>query len=409
LTSSGECCTNRIDAGVIDKKQFKIEEMAEKVLITGGLGFIGLALARTLVRRGMTVRLLDNLSPQIHGAVPQPELGTLLANDRVEVMRGDVCNRRDWVRAVRDVVSVVHLAAETGTGQSMYRIGDYTSTNVLGTALLLDVLANDTHKVTKLVLASTRAVYGEGAYHCARCGLVYPATRSPGRLQARQWEPICPCCCGPIHAVPTPEIAKTSPASVYAATKLAQEDLVRIAAGALGIPFLIFRLQNVYGEGQSLNNPYTGILSIFSNRIRQRKLITLFEDGQESRDFVHVSDVAEVVALGLTGDGGDGRIMNVGSGVQVSVETIALSLKRQFADASAPVVSGQYRLGDIRHNCADISAIGQTLGFSPKVPLEEGVERFVRWVKTQPIAEDGAEGGLDRANRELIERGLMKA
>ena len=122
-----------------------------------------------------------------------------------------------------------------------------------------------------------------------------------------------------------------------------------------------------------------------------------------------MSDVAEVVALGLTGDGGDGRIMNVGSGVQVSVETIALSLKRQFADASAPVVSGQYRLGDIRHNCADISAIGQTLGFSPKVPLEEGVERFVRWVKTQPIAEDGAEGGLDRANRELIERGLMKA
>jgi dTDP-L-rhamnose 4-epimerase len=379
--------------------------MAEKVLITGGLGFIGLALARTLVRRGMTVQLLDNLSPQIHGAVPQPELGTLLANDRVEVMRGDVCNRRDWVRALRDVVSVVHLAAETGTGQSMYRIGDYTSTNVLGTALLLDVLANDTHKVTKLVLASTRAVYGEGAYQCARCGLVYPATRSPGRLQAGQWEPICPCCCGPIHAVPTPEIAKTSPASVYAATKLAQEDLVRIAAGALGIPFLIFRLQNVYGEGQSLNNPYTGILSIFSNRIRQRKPIALFEDGQESRDFVHVSDVAEVVALGLTGDGGDGRIMNVGSGVQVSVETIALSLKRQFADASAPVVSGQYRLGDIRHNYADISAIGQTLGFSPNVPLEEGVERFVRWVKTQPIAE----GGLDRANRELIERGLMKA
>jgi len=383
--------------------------MVEKVLITGGLGFIGLALTRTLVRRGMTVRLLDNLSPQIHGAVPQPELGTLLANDRVEVMRGDVCNRRDWVPALRDVVSVVHLAAETGTGQSMYRIGDYASTNVLGTALLLDVLANDAHKVTKLVLASTRAVYGEGAYQCTRCGLVYPATRSPGRLQAGQWEPICPCCCGPIHAVPTPEIAKTSPASVYAATKLAQEDLVRIAAGALGIPFLIFRLQNVYGEGQSLNNPYTGILSIFSNRIRQRKPIALFEDGQESRDFVHVSDVAEVVALGLTGDGGDGRIMNVGSGVQVSVETIALSLKRQFADASAPVVSGQYRLGDIRHNYADISAIGQTLGFSPKVPLEEGVERFVRWVKTQPIAEDGAEGGLDRANRELIERGLMKA
>jgi dTDP-L-rhamnose 4-epimerase len=383
--------------------------MAEMVLITGGLGFIGLELARTLVGRGMTVRLLDNLSPQIHGAVPQPELGTLFADDRVEMMRGDVCNRRDWVSALHDVGAVVHLAAETGTGQSMYRIGDYTSTNVLGTALLMDVLANDRHEVTKLVLASSRAVYGEGAYQCPRCGLVYPPMRSPGSLQAGQWEPICPCCCGPVQSVATPEIAKTSPASVYAATKLAQEDLVRIAAGALGIPFLIFRLQNVYGEGQSLHNPYTGILSIFSNRIRQRKLLALFEDGQESRDFVHVSDVAEVVALGLMGDGGDGLIMNVGSGVPVSVETIARSLKREFADASAPVVSGQYRLGDIRHNYADISAVGQALGFSPQVPLEEGIERFVRWVKTQPIVEDGAEDGLDRANRELIERGLMKA
>ena len=234
--------------------------MAQKVLITGGLGFIGLALARTLVRRGMTVRLMDNLSPQIHGVDSQPELGALLEKHHVEVMRGDVCQRRDWVLALRDVASVVHLAAETGTGQSMYRIGDYTSTNVLGTALLLDVLANDRHEVTKLVLASSRSVYGEGAYRCARCGLVYPPMRSLGSLQAGQWEPPCPCCCGPIQPVATPETARTSPASVYAATKLAQEDLVRIAANALGIPFLIFRLQNVYGEGQSLNNPYTGIL-----------------------------------------------------------------------------------------------------------------------------------------------------
>ncbi len=304
----------------------------QKVLITGGLGFIGLSLARTLVRRGMTVRLLDNLSPQIHGIVPasrrwsRSRLGDL-PDDRVEVMRGDVCHRRDWVLALRDVASVVHLAAETGTGQSMYRIGDYTSTNVLGTALLLDVLANDRHEVTKLVLASSRSVYGEGAYQCARCGLVYPPMRSPGSLAAGQWEPLCPDCCGPIAPVATPEIAKTSPASIYAATKLAQEDLVRIAASALGIPFLIFRLQNVYGEGQSLNNPYTGILSIFSNRIRQGKEIVLFEDGQESRDFVHVSDVAEAMALGLLGDGGDGLTMNVGSGVAVSVDTIARSLE----------------------------------------------------------------------------------
>jgi dTDP-L-rhamnose 4-epimerase len=382
--------------------------MAEKVLITGGLGFIGLALARTLVRRGMTVRLLDNLSPQIHGVAP-PELDNLLAEGRVEVMLGDVCQRGDWLLALRDVASVVHLAAETGTGQSMYRIGDYTSTNVLGTALLLDVLANDSHAVTKLVLASSRSVYGGGAYDCPCCGPVYPPARSPTSLAARDWEPLCPVCCGPIHAVATPETARTSPASVYAATKLAQEDLVRIAAGALGIPFVILRFQNVYGEGQSLNNPYTGILSIFSNRIRQGKAIVLFEDGEESRDFVHVSDVTGAMALCLLGKGGDGLTMNVGSGVQVSVQTIARSLKRQFADPSAPFVSGQYRLGDIRHNYADISAIKRALGFSPKMPLEEGIARFVRWVETQPIAEDGAEDGLDRANRELIERGLMKA
>ena len=173
--------------------------MGQKVLITGGLGFIGLALARTLVRRGMTVRLLDNLSPQIHGVDPQPELGALLEKHHVEVMLGDVCQRQDWVLALRDVASVVHLAAETGTGQSMYRIGDYTSTNVLGTALLLDVLANDRHGVKKLVLASSRSVYGEGAYQCARCGLVYPPMRSLESLQASQWEPPCPRCFGAIQ------------------------------------------------------------------------------------------------------------------------------------------------------------------------------------------------------------------
>src|ERR1700677_5280610 len=162
--------------------------MAEKVLITGGLGFIGLALARTLVRRGMSVRLLDNLSPQIHGIDPQPDLGALLEKHHVEVMLGDVCQRQDWALALRDVVSVVHLAAETGTGQSMYRIGDYTNTNVLGTALLLDVLANERHDVRKLLLASSRSVYGEGAYRCAHCGLVYPPMRSLPNLLANQWE-----------------------------------------------------------------------------------------------------------------------------------------------------------------------------------------------------------------------------
>jgi dTDP-L-rhamnose 4-epimerase len=384
--------------------------MAQKVLITGGLGFIGIELARTLVRRGMTVRLLDNLSPQIHGVNSQADLGAVPDKLHAEVMLGDVCQRSDWVLALRDVAAVVHLAAETGTGQSMYRIGDYTNTNVLGTALLLDVLANDRHDVRKLVLASSRSVYGEGAYRCVHCGLVSPPMRSLPSLLANQWEPLCPLCSGAIDPVATPETCATSPASVYAATKLAQEDLLRIVGNALGIPFVIFRLQNVYGEGQSLNNPYTGILSIFSNRIRQGKEIVLFEDGRESRDFVHVSDVAEAMALGLESDSGDGLTLNVGSGVQVSVETIARSLLSQFKDSSVAVlVSGQYRLGDIRHNYADIKAIGRLLAFVPKVSLEEGIARFVGWVKTQRMMQSGAEDGLDRANKELIERGLMKA
>ncbi len=380
--------------------------MGKKVLITGGLGFIGLELAKTLVRRGMTVRLMDNLSPQIHGVLPKPDLGPLLSDDRVEVVRGDVCHRRDWVAAIQDMESVVHLAAETGTGQSMYRIGDYTNTNVLGTALMLDVLANESHGVTKLVLASSRSVYGEGTYRCAGCGLVYPPMRSADSLAVDQWEPLCPGCCGPVVPVATPETARTSPASIYAATKLAQEDLVRIASSSLGIPFLIFRFQNVYGEGQSLNNPYTGILSIFSNRMRQGKDIVLFEDGQESRDCVHVFDVVEALVLGLVRNGGDGLTMNIGSGTAVSVATIARTLKRHFADSSsALIVSGQYRLGDIRHSFADMTVIGKALGYSPNISLEEGIARFARWVKTQPSVEDR----LDHANQELIERGLMKA
>jgi dTDP-L-rhamnose 4-epimerase len=382
--------------------------MAEKVLITGGLGFIGLALAEKLVRRGKTVRLLDNLNPQIHG-VATPEFGHVVQQGGVEVMLGDVCQRDDWTLALRDVSAVVHLAAETGTGQSMYRIGDYTSTNVLGTALLLDTLANNRHSVRKLVLASSRSVYGEGAYDCAGCGLVYPSARGSESLAAGEWEPCCPLCSGSISAIATPESARTSPASVYAATKLAQEDLVRISASALRVNWQIFRFQNVYGEGQSLHNPYTGILSIFSNRIRQGKEIFLFEDGKESRDFVHVSDVTEAIALGLASAGGDNLTMNVGSGEQVSVETIARLLKKQFGDNTPPIVSGQYRLGDIRHNHADISLIAEALGFVPQMSLQEGIARFVRWVETQPMALDGAEDGLERANRELVERGLMKA
>jgi len=374
-----------------------------RVLITGGVGFIGLEVARLLVDQSYPVLLFDNLSSQIHGAIPDLAGLRLLRNATVEVLRGDVSKPSDWAAALAEVGAVVHLAAETGTAQSMYEISRYTETNVGGTAALLNHLANHKHKVSKIILASSRAVYGEGAYRCRDCGLVYPPARSEEMFRLAEWQPRCPSCERQIEAAATPEEAKTAPASIYAATKLAQEGLVRVAAGALGIPAVIYRFQNVYGEGQSLKNPYTGILSIFSNQLRMGKTIHLYEDGQESRDFVHVSDVARAVVAGLASDGADGATLNVGSGEPTSVEQVALLLEERFGVKTQPLISGQYRLGDIRHGYADLTAIRSRLGFAPQVSLDEGLTRFVEWVKTQPLEPDR----LDQAAAELRARGLM--
>jgi dTDP-L-rhamnose 4-epimerase len=374
----------------------------DKVLITGGLGFIGCQVAEQLVCMGRAVRLLDNLNPQIHGAVPHIK-SALLHNPRAEVIRGDVNHPEGWRDWLEGVSCVIHLAAETGTAQSMYEIRRYTGTNVGGTACLLDYLASHKHRVAKIILASSRSVYGEGAYLCDCCGLVYPPMREDAAFRSAQWEPLCPTCNGQIHATATRECAKTAPASIYAATKLAQEDLVRVASKALGIPAVIFRLQNVYGEGQSLKNPYTGILSIFSNQLRQGKTISLYEDGRESRDFVHVTDVARAVVLGLASDKAEGSTLNVGSGQPTSVERVALLLKELLGGKTPPIVSGEYRLGDIRHGYADLTAIRAQLGFLPEVTLEQGLDRFVAWLGTQPVEPDR----LDLATQELLERGLM--
>jgi dTDP-L-rhamnose 4-epimerase len=376
----------------------------DKILITGGLGFIGMNVANLLVEQGRQVLLFDNLSPQIHGAIPDLSSLPLLRSANVEVVRGNVCRHDDWGAVLADVGCIVHLAAETGTAQSMYEISRYTETNVSGTARLLDYLANHKHNVIKIILASSRSVYGEGAYQCGRCGVVFPSMRSVEMLRCQRWQPECPTCGDEIGATATREDAKTAPASIYAATKLAQEDLVRIAGNALGISTVIFRLQNVYGEGQSLRNPYTGILSIFSNQIRLGKIVNLYEDGQESRDFVHVSDVARAIVLGVTSDRADGNTLNVGYGKPTSVERIALLLSELLGADTQPIVSGQYRVGDIRHGYADTSAIYQRLGFTPELSLEQGLDRFVAWVRRQPMEDDR----LDAATQELLSRGFME-
>lgn len=373
------------------------------VLITGGLGFIGTNLAISICRvGGHKIRIFDNLSPQIHGVIPSVD-NRLLGVDDIEIIRGDVCNQAAIFAAFAGIDAVVHLAAETGTAQSMYQIAHYNAVNSQATAQMLDFLANNPHSVKKMVLASSRSIYGEGAYECATHGQVYPVARSAIQLQNQQWDPVCPICADVIRAIPTPESARPSPASIYAATKYAQEDLIRIAGDSLGIKTAILRFQNVYGAGQSLNNPYTGILSIFSTRIRRGMSLPIFEDGAESRDFVHVQDVVQAIILALETDATNGGIFNVGSGEATTVLEIVNMLVDAFDGKIRPHVTGQYRLGDIRHCYADLSKIRKKLCFEPKISLKEGIAEFAAWVLSQPLPEDG----LDKANEELKKRKMM--
>lgn len=375
------------------------------ILITGGLGFIGLNLAEQLIGTGVRVRLFDNLSAQIHGALPvidHPVLGSA----SVEVMRGSVSSRADLTRAIDGVDAIVHLAAETGTAQSMYEIAHYSDVNIQATALLLDVLQHQKHDVRKIALASSRSVYGEGAFVCRACSpdtVRYPDPRTREQLAAHQWEPLCPVCGTGMSPVATPEHARIYPASIYAATKFAQEELIRIGAQAQGIASVVLRLQNVYGEGQSLNNPYTGILSIFSTRIRQNKTLPIFEDGLESRDFVHVSDVARAFVAALNTDTGAFGVFNVGAGEPVTVMDVATKLSSRLGGTIAPHTTAEYRVGDIRHCYADISRTEQALAYRPQIGIDDGLDRFVAWVLTQPLPEDR----LDQANDELRRRKLM--
>jgi dTDP-L-rhamnose 4-epimerase len=376
--------------------------MSKRILITGGAGFIGQHLTKRALATGHWVRILDNLSPQIHG-----ENASFVAPPGAEFCKGDVSVRSDLEAALAGIDTVVHLAAETGTGQSMYEIERYYRVNVQGTAILLDILANSPSQVRDIVLSSSRSVYGEGAYVCTACApsgmRCYPGARLPGQLAAHDWSPKCPTCGARAAAAATREDDRLAPASIYAATKLAQEEMIRIAATAQGLGFALLRFQNVYGEGQSLQNPYTGILSIFTTRIRLGLSLPIFEDGAETRDFVHVEDVANVVLRFIERPVAGGVTANVGYGEPTSIMQVAQLLCQVMGSAIVPHVSAQYRVGDIRHNFADIAVLERTAGYRPKVSLEQGLKRLCAWVATQPIPQDL----LDKANAELKARNLM--
>jgi dTDP-L-rhamnose 4-epimerase len=373
-----------------------------QILLTGGAGFIGTHVARLAIESGHSVRILDNLSSQVHGADAafEPPPG-------VDFLLGDVAVRSDWEAALRGIDTIVHLAAETGTGQSMYEIDRYYMVNVQGTALLFDILANSAHSISNVILASSRSVYGEGAYLCRECApegrRCFPRPRSPEQRASHDWDVRCPECGSVPELVATAEDDQLSPASIYAASKLAQEQLVRVACSAMGIAHSILRFQNVFGEGQSLKNPYTGILSIFSTRIRLGLPLPIFEDGKESRDFVHVQDAAEAVLACVEKRAADGATINVGSGKAASIMEVAQLLCRTFGSDIVPHITREYRVGDIRHNLADLTRLEQQLDFRPRIALEDGLKRFSDWVRGEAIPPDM----LDKANDELKTRKMM--
>jgi len=378
--------------------------MNQSVLITGGAGFVGSNLALVLLNRGHSVRILDNLSPQIHGvdALQSPLYQSI--KDKVDFIRGDVTNESDLILALKDVDTVVHLAAETGTGQSMYAIRHYTDVNVSGTALLLEIIANNKNSIKRLVVASSRAVYGEGRYHCQLHGCIYPDARRSENMERGDFEVHCPQCDGHVKLVPTDETTPVSPSSIYGITKLNQEQMFLTVGRAKGISTIAYRYQNVYGPGQSLSNPYTGILSIFSTRIRNEKGINIFEDGLESRDFVHIDDVVAATVVGIECTDEIIEVFNVGSGIATNVLAVANSLQSLFNKFTPIEISGQFRVGDIRHNLADLTHIKSALGWSPNIPFKDGLAGFVDWAKNEAIQQDR----YDESLAELKSKGLFK-
>jgi dTDP-L-rhamnose 4-epimerase len=377
----------------------------KKILITGGAGFIGSNLALFLLTKGYTVTVLDNLSEQIHGADPaitSPLYASI--KDKVNFINGSVTSRSDWEKAIGENKVIVHLAAETGTGQSMYQVGHYTDVNIGGTALMLDILANTQTKVKRVVVASSRAIYGEGKYMADGAGAVYPTHRAAAEMDAGNFEVTYPGISTPLQLVATDEESKIHPSSVYGITKQNQEQMVMTVCAAIGIEGVAFRYQNVYGPGQSLSNPYTGILSIFSTLIKNGKGINIFEDGKESRDFVFISDVVNATYLGIEQEAAAGQVFNVGTGVATTVYEVATLLLNYYKVDVPLQITGNYRLGDIRHNLADISKIEKMLGFRPAVTFSEGLKQFTDWVNTQQIGSSR----YDDSIKEMKAKGLMK-
>ncbi len=370
-----------------------------KVLVTGGAGFIGSHLVDALRDRGADIRVVDNLDPQAHGE--DADVPNYLAG--VEFIRGDVSQTDVWEEALKDVTHVVHFAAAVGLAQSMYEIEYYCRANVMGTAHLLQQIATRRFPIQKLLVASSMSIYGEGAYKCDECGFEGTNQRNEGDFAAGRWEMPCPACGAPMKPVPTPETKQLQPSFVYSINKRDQEELCLAVGRAFEVPTVALRFFSVYGPRQSLSNPYTGVAAIFASRLLAGAPPLIFEDGEQSRDFIHVRDVAEACLIALYDQEVGDVALNIGTGKPISIAGLATLLQKSLGGPE-PEIQNTFRHGDIRHCYPDITAARNVLGWEPKITLEEGLEDLVEWVASQ----SGHAEGVDRALDELRQRGLVK-
>lgn len=376
-----------------------------RTLVTGGAGFIGSHTVDLLVEEGHDVTVLDNLDPQVHGedADGPGQIAGHVGSGAVRFIRGDVRSRDDVARALEGVDRVIHLAAAVGVGQSMYEPHYYMDVNGSGQAMLMELMAADPGRWRRFVVASSMSIYGEGSYRCPEHGPVAPDGRSEERLERGEWEPTCPACDGPLGALPTPEEKPLRATSVYAISKKTQEELALCFAEAYGIPTAALRFFNVYGSRQALSNPYTGVAAIFMSRILNGRPPLIFEDGEQSRDFIHVADVARAVAAAAADDAPPAGVYNICTGTPTTIRGVAEVLAERLDSHVEPEVVGRYRAGDIRHCIGDPTRAAGELGFEARVPFREGVDELIAWAR-----DEAPEDRVERSLEELETQGLVR-
>ncbi len=374
-----------------------IRQKYEKILVTGGAGFIGSFLVDKLVDLGYQVRILDNLEDQVH----QGKKPTYL-NKEAEFIEGDVRDYSDFKEATRRVDAIFHLAAAVGVGQSNYQIGKYMDTNAGGTANLFDILVNSKNEVKKVITISSMTGYGEGNYFCKKCGIVRPGLRDEKQLKKKDWNLYCQTCQNIVDPIPTDEKALDCPNSIYGLSKKVQQDLSFLIGSIYKIPVVVLRGFNIYGPRQSLSNPYTGVTAIFISRLKNNKEAVIFEDGLQTRDFVSVHDVVDAFVLSLENEEANKQIFNIGSGKGTTILEVAKTLSKLLGKSELITINKEFRKNDIRHCFADISKAKKILDWKPKIGLEEGFRELIAWSGTE-IAEDK----FFRAQQELKDKGLI--